>query len=269
MKQHSGCDSYDNAPVRARRSARSRAGRNLKLNKAPTTLVQLHEHQKKASKKRKMARGRARRKCERAEYLQLKAEKLSLSNKGGSGTHKTTDQPDEKNALFPGEGREPLLERAKQQLERKLRANSVQPEQVAPPALYAGFEGEDDTCKLVAMLLAQGWVDPRNVAIWGVTLIEWCDWDREKKGPEWVVDDGLVHSDIDYTCAPLNIVSRDVMRMYEQGKKRFEVRAGAASAKTRASRRSAASAERGIKMYLRCNALYKGLMLELQVARVL
>ena len=98
MKQHSGFDSYDNAPVRARRSARSRAGRNLKLNKAPTTLVQLHEHQKKASKKRKMARDRARRKCERAEYLQLKAEKLSLSNKGGSGPHSTPDQPDEKNA---------------------------------------------------------------------------------------------------------------------------------------------------------------------------
>ena len=85
-----------------------------------------------------------------------------------------------------------------------------------------------------------------------------------------MVDDGLMHDDIDITCAPLNIVSPAVMGWYEQGKKRFEVRAGAASAPTRASRRSAASAARGIKMYLRCKAgQYKGFLLELQVERVL
>ena len=51
-------------------------------------------------------------------------------------------------------------------------------------------KGKDDTCKLAAALIEQGWVDPRNVVIWGVTLVEWRDWNREKVGADWVVDDG-------------------------------------------------------------------------------
>ena len=243
------------------------------LGRLPPSQQQLQEQQIQARKRRKARVDRERVQRQRAEYLQLKAEKQKQS-KGGSGPRQKDCSINENNGqggpLFPGLSREPLLERATQAVERVLRAHGVQPEQVAPPALYAGCKGKDDTCKLAAALIEQGWVDPRNVVVWGVALIEWRDWGREKVGADWVVDDGLMHDDIDITCAPLNIVSPAVMWWYEQGKKRFEVRAGAASAPTRASRRSAASAARGIKMYLRCKAgQYKGFLLELQVERVL
>ena len=114
------------------------------------------------------------------------------------------------------------------------------------------------------------WVDPRNVTLYGIVLVEWCGWQRQKVDADWVRDDCDEHSDIDYTCAPITISSPGVMEYYTAGKKRFEVRAGATSSPERALRRSAVSATPGTKMYLRCNGEpYAGWLLELEVKNVL
>ena len=246
----------------SRLQRKSRAGRVVRPPEASVTASYMVEAQEKARKKREVNVDKARRRKQREEYMALKAK---AETKGDSDLHQNNQAP-----LFVGTDRSVVAHFARQMLCAELRRHGARAREIAPPALYAGCAGEDDLEKLSALMVEKAWVDPRNVAIWGIVLIEWRGWQVPKEGPNWVRDDGKHRIDIDYTCAPINISDPKVMEHYIAGKKRFEVRSGAVSAPARELRRSAVSATRGTKMYLRCNKKpYAGWLLELEVQNVL